>query len=102
MVYLVEYRLDNGYLVGTQCPAERILYPGELYDPEIQCQDLRFLINFERVGCSSDVNEVIVRRRIRNVFELFCPSANLDFSDSDDSLPDQRRFSDSDPCRLDS
>ena len=104
LVFMVEYRLDNGYLAGTQCPADRILYPGELYDPDIQCHDLRFLINFERVGCTSDVNELIIRRRIRNVFELFCPTANhLNFSDSDDtddSIP-ERRVSDSDPCRLD-
>ena len=104
LVFMVEYRLDNGYLAGTQCPADRILYPGELYDPEIQFQDLRFLINFERVGCTSDVNELIIRRRIRNVFELFCSTANhLNLSDSDetdDSFP-ERRVSESDPCRLD-
>ena len=107
MVYLVEYRLDNGYLAGTQCPADRILFPGEIYDPEIQCHDLRFLINFDRVGCSSDVNELIIRRRLRNVFDLFAPTAyrfhlsDTSSEDSQDSLP-ERRVSESDPCRLDS
>lgn len=97
---MVEYRLDNGYLVGTECPIDRILYPGEMFDSEIQCTNLRFMINFENLGCSSEVNELIIRRRIRNVFALFCPTVDLD-SDTDDSLPDQRRVSDNDLCLLD-
>ena len=80
---------------------DRILYPGEMYDHRIQCTDLRFLINFNNLGRRSEVNELIVRNRIRNVFSIFCSSADLDMSDSDSNDSYPRRISDSDPCHLD-
>ena len=103
LLFTVEYRLDNGYLVSTQCPLDRILYPGQMYDHRMQCNDLRFLINFNNFETTSDVNELIVRRRMRNVLALFCPPVDLNMSDSDsdDSFPEMRRVSDSDRCLLD-
>ena len=92
VLYTVEYRLTNGFLIGVHCSSENILYPGELFVWSIQCERLRFLVNFKKIECSSELNELIVRRRIRNIFDLFClPPNSLNFSDDDQSQNRRRR-----------
>ena len=55
-----------------------------MFDWSSQAAHLRFVINFKKIECSSELNELIVRRRIRNIFDLFClPPNSLNFSDDE-------------------